>query len=688
VIRLGATCEESGTTFALWSGVAEEVRLSLFDDRDGETTVRLEPAGDGVWAARVAGVGPGQRYGFRVHGPWDPAGSGARCDPARLLLDPWARAISGRPAWRGSLFPPESPYASGDASTPAGADTAPHVPRSVVVDSRFDWGDDAPPGVPLEATVIYEAHVKGFTARHPGVPPPLRGTYAGLAHPAAIDHLVGLGITAVELLPIHQFIHEPRLEKLGLRNYWGYASVGFFAPHGEYAAAGDGGGQVREFQAMVRALHQAGLEVILDVVYNHTGEGDAAGPILAFKGIDNAAYYRLMAGDPERYVDDTATGNTLDTRQPIVRRLILDSLRYWIDVMHVDGFRFDLAATLGRESDEFDPAHPLLEAIRTDPVISRVKLIAEPWDAGPGGYQPGRFPPPFGEWNDRFRDTARDLWRGALPAAAELGHRLTGSADRFAASGRGPAASVNFVTAHDGFTLADLVAYERKRNEANGEANRDGTDENHSWNHGLEGPTEDPAVAGARRRTQRNLLATLFLAQGVPMLLAGDELGRTQGGNNNAYNQDNETSWLDWPNADEELLGFVRRLIALRGEHPALRRRHWLGEESGHAADWFRLDGAPMTPADWERGPFEGIALRLAGDAGGSDCDDATCCLVINALPEPRAVTLPPSPAPAGWLVTLDTARAEPFPTGHELATPAQPLLVAARSLVVLVAGA
>jgi glycogen operon protein len=683
---LGATWDGSGTTFALWSSAAEQVVLCTFDDRGVETSIRLDAVGEGVWSGRIPGLGPGQRYGYRIHGRWDPAGSGSLCEPARLVLDPWAKAITGRPTWHPTLFPDWS------RRTSVVADTALHMPRCLVVDPTFDWRDDRPPNRPLSESVIYEVHVKGFTALHPRVPQGLRGTFAGLAHPAAIDHLVGLGVTAVELLPVHHFVHEPRLERLGLRNYWGYASIGFLAPHGGYAAAGDRGGQIAEFQGMVRALHAAGLEVILDVVYNHTGEGDEAGPVLSFKGIDNAAYYRLQPGAPDRYWDVTATGNTLDTRQPIVRRLILDSLRYWVEVMHIDGFRFDLAGALGRGAEAFDPQHPLLEAIRADPVISRAKLIAEPWDAGPGGHQAGRFPAPFAEWNDGFRDTVRDLWRGGLESAAGVGRRLTGSADRFEATGRFPAASINYVTSHDGFPLADVVAYERKHNHQNGEGNRDGEERNRSWNHGAEGATGDPSILAARRQTQRNLLATLLLSQGVPMLLGGDEIGRSQRGNNNAYCQDNQISWLEWDTADRGLLGFVGGLIALRRAHPVFRRRHWLANDTGHPADWFRLDGAPMTAADWERGPVEGLQLRLDGrlmvapdvpdvpdgadgngDAGNSDagsaaeaelhrCDDATFCLMINAGPHDREVRVAPGIWPGPWRVLIDTSFEEPFP--------------------------
>ena len=662
-IPLGATWDGSGTRFAVWSGVAHEVDLCLFGADGREARTRLDRDDDGTWQADVAGVGPGQRYGYRVHGPWDPAGTGAQCDPARLLLDPYARAIQGETRWHPSIFP-----GGGDRPgrrRPA-RDTAPHVPHSLVVDPAFDWTGDRPPGTPFAETVIYEVHVKGFTQRHPKVPAGLRGTYAGLAHPAAIDHLVRLGVTAVELLPVHQLVHDALLAQLGLRNYWGYNSIGFFAPHAGYAAAGDGGGQVAEFKAMVRALHAAGLEVILDVVYNHTAEGDESGPILACKGFDNAAYYRLLPGAPDRYRDVTATGNTLNAHSAPVRRLVRDSLRYWVEEMHVDGFRFDLAAALGRAADDFDPNHPLLEEIRNDPVIGAVKLIAEPWDAAEGGYQAGSFPPPWSEWNDRFRDTVRTLWRGGLDAPADLGYRLTASRDRYGANGRLPSASINYVTAHDGFTLADLVSYERKHNLANGEDNRDGADVNISSNHGVEGPTDEPSILAARDRAKRNLLATLLLAQGVPMLLGGDELGRTQAGNNNAYCQDNEISWLDWAGADLALLDYTRRLIALRRAHPAFRREHWIGAGSHHWADWFTLDGEPMTNRQWETGPGAGIVLRLGGEALTDEAGQAIpvdlFCLIIEPQQGRRPVRLPASPGARAWRLILDTAGRPEFP--------------------------
>ena len=694
-IPLGATPDGHGTAFAVWSSVADRVELCLSDAEGHETRHAMTgPADSGVWQTYLEGIRAGQRYGYRVHGPWGPASDGALCDPNRLLLDPYARAIEGGFDWQPALFPSRSP-GRGRKRGLAATDTAPFVPRSIVVDPTFHWGNDHPPARTLAETVIYEVHVKGLTQLHPGIPPELRGTYAGLAHPTAIAHLLSLGVTAVELLPVHHFVQDERLTRDGLRNYWGYNSIGFFAPYAGYATAASRSAgpeaPAAEFRAMVRALHAAGLEVILDVVYNHTGEGDGNGPILSFKGLDNAAYYRLVPGRDGRTTrndDVTATGNTLDARHPVVTRLIVDSLRCWVEEFHVDGFRFDLAGALGRGDDGFDPRGPLLEAIRTDPVVSRVKLIAEPWDAGPGGYAAGRFPAPWSEWNDRFRDTARRLWRGTLPTPADVGYRLTASHDRYAATGRFPMASINYVTSHDGFTLADVVAYDRKHNEANGEAGRDGAGQEIAWNHGAEGPTDDAGVLAGRGRTQRNLLATLFLAQGVPMLLAGDEIGRTQRGNNNAYCQDNEVSWLDWAAADLPLMDFTRRLIALRRQHPALRRRHWVGEGPPHVADWFAHDGTPMTPGRWERGPVDGLLLRLGGetlaDAAGRIYPADPLLLVFHACQDAHRVRLPEAPGRRAWRMILDTGSADPFPATGLALVPGHLATVDGRSVVVL----
>ncbi|WP_234387002.1 glycogen debranching protein GlgX, partial [Streptomyces scabiei] len=560
---LGASYDGTGTNFALFSEVAERVDLVLVDDDGVHDTVRLTEADGFVWHGHLPGIGPGQRYGYRVHGPWDPA-AGHRCDPAKLLLDPYTRAVDGETDNHPSLYEP-------------GADSAGHTMLGVVTDPYFDWGDDRPPGRAYADTVVYEAHVRGLTRTHPDVPPELRGTYAGLAHPAVVEHLTSLGVTAIELMPVHQFVQDGVLRDRGLTNYWGYNTIGFFAPHNAYAAHGTRGQQVGEFKSMVKALHAAGLEVILDVVYNHTAEGNEKGPTLSFRGLDNSSYYRLVDGDWGHYYDTTGTGNSLLMRHPYVLQLIMDSLRYWVTEMHVDGFRFDLAATLARQFHEVDRLSAFFDLIQQDPVISRVKLIAEPWDVGEGGYQVGNFPPLWSEWNGKYRDAVRDFWRGRPHTLGEFASRLTGSADLYEHSRRRPRASVNFVTAHDGFTLRDLVSYDDKHNEANGEGGRDGESVNRSWNCGVEGPTDDPRVRALRARQQRNLLATLLLSQGIPMIGHGDESGRTQLGNNNAYCQDNEISWLDWrPDPERDaLLAFTRDLIALRAAHPVLRRRRF-----------------------------------------------------------------------------------------------------------------
>jgi glycogen operon protein len=567
---LGATYDGGGTNFSLFSEVADQVELCLFDDDGAERRMALEEVDASCWHGYLPSVAPGQRYGYRVHGPWAPE-AGQRCNPAKLLLDPYAKAIEGQVQWNQACFP----YNFGDENSRNDDDSAPYVPRSVVHNPYFDWGNDRPPDIQLNESVIYEMHVKGFTARHPDVPEAQRGSYAGLAHPAVIEYLGDLGITAVELMPVHQFVHDAHLIERGLRNYWGYNSIGFLAPHNEYASSSQRGEQVAEFKAMVRALHAAGIEVILDVVYNHTAEGNHLGPMLSMKGIDNAAYYRLVPENRQFYYDTTGTGNSLHVGHPHTLQLIMDSLRYWVLEMHVDGFRFDLAASLARQFHEVDRLSSFFELIQQDPVVSQVKLIAEPWDIGEGGYQVGNFPALWSEWNGKYRDTVRDFWRGEPATLGEFASRLTGSSDLYQGGSRYPTASVNFVTAHDGFTLRDLVSYNDKHNEANGEGNQDGTDDNRSWNCGVEGETDDPQVLALRARQQRNFLATLFLSQGVTMLLAGDEAGRTQRGNNNAYCQDNEISWHDWDRVDERLLGFARQLIALRRDHPVLRRRRW-----------------------------------------------------------------------------------------------------------------
>jgi isoamylase len=597
---LGAVYDGAGTNFSLFSEIAERVELCLFDDDGTEHRVPLEEIDASCWHGYVPSVTPGQRYGYRVHGPWAPE-RGQRCNPAKLLLDPYAKAIEGQVDWDQACFP----YTFGDQTSRNDEDSAARMPKSVVHNPYFDWGGTGRPDIPLNESVIYEVHVKGFTARHPAIPAAQRGTYAGLAHPAALEYLAGLGVTAVELLPVHQFVHDAHLVERGLRNYWGYNSIGVLAPHNEYAATGQRGEQVAEFKAMVRALHEAGIEVILDVVYNHTAEGNHLGPMLSMKGIDNAAYYRLVPDDPRFYYDTTGTGNSLNVGNPHTLQLIMDSLRYWVTEMHVDGFRFDLAAALARQFHEVDRLSVFFDLIQQDPVVSQVKLIAEPWDLGQGGYQVGNFPALWSEWNGRYRDTVRDYWRGEPATLGEFASRLTGSSDLYQGDARHPKASVNFVTAHDGFTLRDLVSYNDRHNQANGEDGTDGEKDNRSWNCGAEGDTNDDAVAVLRRRQQRNFLATLLLSQGATMLLGGDETGRTQGGNNNAYCQDNEISWHDWEHADQDLLDFTRLLIALRREHPVLRRRRYLQGHLIHGCaeiGWCKPDGAEMSDEDWDAG--------------------------------------------------------------------------------------
>jgi isoamylase len=660
---LGATYDGAGTNFSIFSEVAEGVDLCLVSDDGAESRVPLEEVDAHCWHAYLPGVGPGQCYGYRVRGPWDPA-QGLWCNPSKLLLDPYAKAVAGHVDWDAACFG----YVLGSGDTRDDTDSLAHVPRGVVHNPYFDWGNDRPPDVALHETVIYEVHVKGFTFRNPGIPEALRGTYAGLAHPVSLDYLTRLGITAVELMPVHQFVHDAHLVERGLRNYWGYNSIGFFAPHNDYAS-GDRGQQVQEFKAMVRALHEAGIEVILDVVYNHTAEGNHLGPMLSFKGIDNGAYYRLVPDDRRHYYDTTGTGNSLNMRHPRSLQLIMDSLRYWVTEMHVDGFRFDLAATLARQFHEVDRLSAFFDLIEQDPVVSQVKLIAEPWDLGDGGYQVGNFPPVWSEWNGKFRDTARDFWRGEPATLGELASRLTGSSDLYQSDSRRPVASVNFVTAHDGFTLADLVSYNEKHNEVNGEENRDGESFNRSWNCGVEGPSDDPVVRACRARQQRNLLATLLLSQGVPMLLGGDEIGRTQRGNNNAYCQDNEISWFDWAHVDDALLDDTRALIALRRSHPVFRRRRWFhGRPIRGTVDigWFRPDGDEMDDADWDASFARAVAVFLNGDAipdrderGGRIRDDCFL-LILNAHDEPIDWTLPPR-LDNRWRLALETGG----PRGH-----------------------
>jgi isoamylase len=659
---LGATWDGGGTNFSLFSEHAERVELCLFDDQGGETRVELTERHALNWHCYLPDVGPGQRYGYRIHGPYAPE-QGLRFNPAKLLIDPYAKAIDGTVDW--SAGQRVYPYASDPDGEPDGHDDAHAIPKSVVIDDAFVWEGDRPPGIPFADTVIYETHVKGFTMRHPEVREDLRGTYAGLASDEAVGYLADLGVTAVELLPIHHIADEPFLIERGLSNYWGYSTIGYFAPHSPYAATGSRGEQVPEFKGMVKAFHRAGIEVILDVVYNHTAEGDHRGPMLAFKGVDNRSYYRLDPDDPRRYIDFTGTGNSLNPVHPSVLRLIMDSLRYWVAECHVDGFRFDLAAALAREFYDVDRLSSFFDIIHQDPLLSQVKLIAEPWDVGPGGYQVGNFPVLWSEWNGIYRDTVRDFWRGQASTGA-LASRLSGSADLYESDGRDPFASINFVTAHDGFTLTDLVSYEHKRNEANGEDNNDGNDDNRSWNCGVEGPTDDPQILELRARQRRNFLTTLLVSQGTPMLLGGDELGRTQRGNNNAFCQDNELSWYDWDAPDEELRDFTRRLIRLRREHPVFRRVRFLrGVQSkgSGAADvwWFRGDGRKMTRRDWQDGePVFGMFLngREIPTPGphGEEIDGHSFIVLFNASAEDRSVLLPQRRFGARWTLELSTA--------------------------------
>jgi isoamylase len=687
---LGATCNGDGTNFSVFSEVAERVELCLFDGQGRQSASHeLTEVTANCWHGYLPAVGPGQRYGYRVHGPWDPA-RGLRCNPAKLLLDPYAKAVEGQVRWDEAVFP----YRFDDPDDSCNdADSAPFVPRSVVTDPGFDWEGDTHPCTPWHETVIYETHVKGFSVRHPEIPEDLRGTYAGLSHPAALEYLTRLGVTAVELMPVHQFIHYAHLEERGLRNYWGYSSIGYFAPHNEYAAGSADGGQVREFREMVKALHEAGLEVILDVVYNHTSEGNHLGPMLSLKGLDNAAYYRLMPDDARHYMDYTGTGNSLNMRHPHVLQLIMDSLRYWVLEMHVDGFRFDLAATLARELHEVDRLSAFFDIIQQDPVISQVKLIAEPWDIGEGGYQVGNFPPLWSEWNGRYRDTVRDFWRGEDRTLGDFAYRLTGSPDLYESSARRPKASINFVTAHDGFTLRDLVSYNEKHNEANGEDNRDGESHNRSWNCGAEGPTDDPEINALRARQQRNFLASLLLSQGVPMLLGGDEIGRTQGGNNNAYCQDNEIAWYDWEPMDAELLEFTRRLVRFRHDHPVFRRRRWFQGRAIHGSGvediaWFTLAGEQMSEEHWGEDFAKSLGVFLNGksltfpDPHGRRLVDDTFYLIFNAHHEPLDFSLPGPEWGRNWTRVLDTATG--WCEGEEALATGDGIRVEARSMVVL----
>ena len=691
---LGAAWDGRGTNFSLFSEHAERVELCLFDAEDRETRYELRERTAFNWHGFLPGVGPGQRYAYRVHGPYEPE-AGHRFNAAKLLIDPYAKAIEGPVRWdTGSVFP----YVPGgdDADLfPDDEDDAEAIPKCVVVDPNFDWEDDAKPETPWHDTVIYEVHVRGFTKLHPGVREDLRGSFAGVASEAAIDYLRSLGITAVELLPVHHNADEHHLVERGLTNYWGYSSVGFLAPHALYSATGRRGEQVKEFKGMVKALHRAGIEVILDVVYNHTPEGNHLGPMLSFRGIDNRSYYRLMPDEQRYYMDFTGTGNSLNPVHPSVLRMIMDSLRYWAVECRVDGFRFDLASALAREFYEVDRLSAFFDTIHQDPVLSQVKLIAEPWDVGPGGYQVGNFPVLWTEWNGVYRDTVRDFWRGQA-GVADFASRFTGSSDLYERDGRRPFSSINFVTAHDGFTLADLVSYDQKHNEANLEENRDGTDDNRSWNSGVEGPTDDPEVLALRDLRQRNFVATLFLSLGVPMLLGGDELGRSQGGNNNAYCQDNEISWFDWSldERQERLFAFTRRVIALRHAHPVFRRDEFLAGREAMGSGlpdvwWFRPDGRRMTRRNWQDADARALGVFLNGreigrqTAEGERVEDDSFLLLLNAHHEPVVFTLPPRRFGARWAVELATAEPERRDEGPS-AGARDELTVEARSLLLL----
>jgi glycogen operon protein len=671
---LGATFDGEGVNFAVFSAHATRMVLCLFSE-DGREVQRLDlPERDGdVWHGHIAGLRPGQLYGYRAHGPYAPH-HGHRFNANKLLVDPYARRLTGHPVWHDALYGYDPSKGPDSFST---LDSAPHMPRSVVVDPAFSWGADRAPNTPIEETVIYEAHVKGLTRLHPSASP--KGTFLGLASDPMLEHLTDLGITAVELLPIHAFVDDKFLHDKGLTNYWGYQSLGFFAPDPRYLQAGD----IAEFQQMVARLHGAGIEVILDVVYNHTCEGDERGPTLAFRGLDNASYYRL-GPDARHYINDTGTGNTVNVDHPMVLRMIMDSLRYWVEVMHVDGFRFDLCATLGRTASGFDPGAAFFDAIRQDPVLTHVKLIAERWDIGPGGYQLGAFPPPFLEWNDRFRDTVRQFWRGDAGLVPRLADRITGSARQFDHSGRPATASVNLLTAHDGFTLTDVVSYAQRHNLANGEGNRDGHSANWSDNMGEEGPTSDPDIRAARARRKRNMLATLLLSQGTPMILAGDEIGNSQSGNNNAYCQDNEIGWIGWHSVEEDLLAFTRAMIAFRRAHPILRQKRFLHARE-RAVDglpdlfWWREDGQEMTDNDWEDADRRLLCVekRTAAGTPRYAAEPAAILLIFNAGPEAEVVL--PKPAKGKhWVCRIDTSvepSATDRPVTHSVPCPADAVL-------------
>jgi isoamylase len=686
---LGATYDGSGTNFAIFSESAERVELCLFDDEGTETCIDLVEVDAYVWHAYLPNIAPGQEYGFRVHGPYDPQ-KGERHNSNKLLLDPYAKATSGEIDWDQSLFA----YTFGDPDSVNDEDSAPHMMKGVVINPFFDWQGDRPPRIPYGETVIYEAHVKGLTETHPDIPEEQRGTYAGVAHPAIIEHLKRLGITTLELMPVHQFVNDSTLQDKGLSNYWGYNTIGFFAPQSTYSSSGDRGQQVQEFKAMVRTLHDNGIEVILDVVYNHTAEGNQLGPTISFRGIDNAAYYRLVDDDLQYYMDYTGTGNSLNVRHPHSLQLIMDSLRYWVTEMHVDGFRFDLAAALAREFYEVDRLSTFFELVQQDPIVSQVKLIAEPWDVGPGGYQVGNFPPQWSEWNGQYRDTVRDFWRGEPSTLGEFASRISGSADLYEHDGRRPVASINFITAHDGFTMMDLVSYNDKHNDANGEDNKDGESHNRSWNSGVEGATDDTAIESLRKQRIRNFIATLMLSQGVPMLLHGDELGRTQGGNNNVYAQDSALSWIDWSTADESLIAFTADVVKLRHDHPTFRRtRYFDGRPVRRGQDeplpdivWLTPSGDAMEPEEWDSGFGKSVGAFLNGngirgrDARGGRITDVNFLVYFNAGDGDVTFTLPPDEYSDAWSIRLDTVdlaeRGQVLQAGETVDVPARSMLV------------
>ncbi|HQR78920.1 MAG TPA: glycogen debranching protein GlgX [Actinomycetota bacterium] len=686
----GATFNGYGTNFALFADQADGVQLCLIDEAGAEQRVDLTDKTAGVWHAFLPTVGPGQLYGFRVHGPWDPA-RGLRYNPHKLLLDPYARAVTGMSDNSQAVYG----HVLGQPDVQDTTDSLGHTMLSVVTSPYFDWGGDVRLARPYNETIIYETHVKGLTIQHPDIPPMLRGTYAGLAHPVMIDYLQRLGVTAVELMPIHQFVQDAFLTEQGRRNYWGYNTIGFFAPHNEYSATGTYGQQVNEFKGMVRELHRAGIEVILDVVYNHTAEGSEGGPTLSFRGIANPTYYRLVEDDPRHYFDTTGTGNSVNVRDPHALQLIMDSLRYWVTEMHVDGFRFDLASSLAREYGSVDRLSTFFDLVQQDPVVSQVKLIAEPWDLGEGGYQVGNFPPLWTEWNGKYRDTARDYWRGEPATMPEIASRFTGSSDLYLDDGRSPHASINFVTAHDGFTLRDLVSYNEKHNEANGEGNRDGESHNRSWNCGVEGATDDPAVLSLRARQQRNMMATLLLSQGVPMIAHGDEVGRTQGGNNNAYCQDSPIAWMDWDHIDKEMLDFTRTLIALRKSHPIFRRQRFFEGRRIESWDqvpdisWLQPSGEPMTDRDWQVGYAQTLTVVLNGsalkerDRFGQSIRDSSFAIFFNASEFSAQCLVPGRTAHTRWRLVFDTAT---WPGDREPATIEAGIVwpVRERSVVVL----